>query len=125
MLLRQRIGFTVLLGAILTSLATPASGIDFLKYFTFSEKGVLNLWKEKLHTGRVEYKIHTLASEAFVRARALKAASGLYYEIKYDPRKRPYLSWKWKVDQFPNKDPKFKEGLRDDFAARIYVIFPA
>ena len=42
-------------------------------------------------------------------------------------KKNPVISWKWNVDRFPEK--KTKESLEteneDDFAARVYVIFPA
>src|SRR3989338_3669876 len=95
---------------------------DFLKYFTFSEKGVLNLWKEKLHKGRVKYTVMQGDVGDHIKATSVKAASGIYYEIQYDPSLLPYLSWKWKVDRFPNKK---KDQTADDFAARVYVIFPA
>jgi len=100
--------------------------INFIKYFTFSEKGVLNIWKEKIHAGRVNYRIMQDKNKKFVRADSNGTASGIYYEPKkYNPEFRPYISWKWKVDQFPKKDPEQKETLKDDFAARVYVIFPA
>lgn len=100
---------------------TQATAADWLKYFTFSEQGVLRIWKEKLHKGKVDYKvIGDLGTGDYVRAIANVAASGIYYEIKYNPKERPYISWKWKIDQFPKKS-----GGEDDFAARVYVIFPA
>src|SRR3989344_7500045 len=98
---------------------------DFLKNFTFSEKGVLNLWKETLHKGRVKYAVMPGEVGDHVNATSVNAASGIYYEIQYDPQKLPYMSWKWKVDKFPKKNPQEKEIITDDFAARVYVIFPA
>jgi len=98
---------------------------NFMKYFTFSEKGVLKLWKEKISVGRVNYKILNDKKGKFVRADSNKSASGLYYEIKYNPKNRPYISWKWRVDKFPTKDPDDMDSVKEDFAARVYVIFPA
>lgn len=106
-------------------LSSPTQAADFLKYFTFSKRSVLKLWKEKLLSGRVEYKIIKIGEEGFLRAKSENTASGIYYEIDYDPKVHPYMSWKWRVDKFPVKDPEDKEGVMDDFAARIYVIFPA
>ncbi len=108
---------------LIISFFSPAEAAapEWLKYFTFSEKGVLRIWKEKLLKTKVDYKvINEPETGDYVRAIANVAASGIYYEIKYNPKERPYLSWKWKVDQFPKKSAN-----EDDFAARIYVIFPA
>ena len=37
------------------------------------------------------------------------------------------LSWKWKVVRFPDQEKlKTRQGIeRDDYAARVYVIFPS
>ena len=111
--------------ALLISCLPTLQAADFLKNFTFSEKGVLNLWKEKLHKGRVKYAVMPGEVGDHVKATSVNAASGIYYEIQYDPQKLPYMSWKWKVDKFPKKNPQEKEIITDDFAARVYVIFPA
>lgn len=120
---RQLVIFGIIF--LTTTLASSLEAIDFLKYFTFSEKGVLNIWKEKLYKGKVNYTVVRNPAGDFIKADANQAASGLYYEIKYDPRKKPYMSWKWKVDSFPAKDPHDLSKAKDDFAARVYVIFPA
>jgi len=86
-----------LLFVVVFILAFPydASAIEWLKYFTFSEKGVLRIWKEKLHQGKVDYKvIHEPITGDHIRGVANAAASGLYYEIKNNPKEMPYLSWK-------------------------------
>lgn len=116
----------VVLGWIITQVSVAHAKADFLKYFTFSEAGVLNLWKEKLHKGKVEYKLLTEGSERYIAAHSKNAASGIYYEFSdndhYNPTQRPYISWKWKVTKFPKKN---KDAPEDDYAARVYVIFPA
>ena len=105
--------------------SSPTQALDFLKYFTFSEKGVLNIWEEKLHKGKVKYTVIRDPAGDYIKADSKDSASGLYYEIKYDPRKKPYVSWKWKAEQFPKKDPSDMKKAKDDFVARVYVIFPA
>lgn len=121
----MRIASSLLL-CITLFLPSPLQAASFLKYFTFSEKGVLKLWKEKIHKGKVEYKIIRKTEEAYVHAHSKQAASGIYYEFadneRYNPTQRPYISWKWKVNKFPKKNPTEPQ---DDYAARVYVIFPA
>jgi hypothetical protein len=102
--------------------------VELVKGFPFSEEGALKEWEEKIFKNRVVYRIEKEADLVFVRASASDAASALYYRIKMDARnRRPVVSWKWHVDKFPVK--KLPENLEtqdeDDFAARVYVIFPA
>lgn len=101
--------------------------IDVVKHFSFSKSDDLSGWKEKRFKGRVDYTINLENNDGFVVAKSDKAASALFYKIKIDVNKRPILSWKWSVKQFPDK--KGREDLRsakkDDFGARIYVLFPA
>lgn len=123
---RVVMGVIVGLPVVLFPLFGFSAPPSFLKYFTFSEEGVLKLWKEKLYKGKVEYKLVTEGTETFIQAHGKKAASGIYYEFpeksRYNPTKKPYISWKWKVARFPKKDP---EDPKEDYGARVYVIFPA
>jgi len=101
---------------------------EIVKYFPFSEDNSLKEWEEKIFKGKVVYRIEKKDTLSYVRATSNKTASALYYRIKLDAKKRdPVISWKWNVDKFPEK--KTKESLEteneDDFAARLYVIFPA
>lgn len=116
----------ILVSAIIFSSSIGFSAPNFLKYFTFSEEGVMKIWKDKLHKGKVDYKLVTESGDTFVQAHSKKAASGIYYEfpekLRFNPTSKPFISWKWKVDKFPTKDPS---DPKDDYAARVYVIFPA
>ena len=99
-----------------------------IKDFPFSEETALKEWEEKIFKGKVVYKVEQGQSLSYVRATSDKTASALYYKIKLDAKKKsPVISWKWNVDRFPEK--KTSESLEieneDDFAARVYVIFPA
>lgn len=101
---------------------------EVVKSFPFSESGALKEWEEKIFKGRVVYRIEEGQTLSYVRAMSDKTASALYYRIKMDAKnKYPVISWKWNVNKFPEK--KTAESLEteneDDFAARVYVIFPA
>lgn len=102
--------------------------ILLVKWFTFSEENSLKEWEEKIFKGKVIYKVEKEKVVSYVRATSSGAASALYYKIKMDAKKKhPVVSWKWNVQKFPTK--KMPESLEtkdeDDFAARVYVIFPA
>lgn len=106
----------------------PAQKAEIVKTFPFSEENSLKEWEEKIFRGKVIYRIEQNQPLSYVRATSKGTASALYYKIKLDAKgKNPVVSWKWSVDKFPEK--KNKESLEteneDDFAARVYVIFPA
>lgn len=99
-----------------------------VKWFPFSEDNSLKEWEEKIFKGNVVYRIEKAQDLSYVRATSNRTASALYYRIKLDAKsKSPVISWKWMAEKFPTK--KMKESLdvqdEDDFAARVYVIFPA
>jgi len=101
---------------------------EIVKPFAFSEENSLKEWEEKIFKGKVVYRIEKDKDLSYVRATSDKAASALYYKIKLDAlTAKPSASWKWKVGKFPVKSSE--ESLVnknvDDFAARVYVIFPA
>ncbi len=101
---------------------------EVVKDFPFSEESALKEWEEKIFKGKVVYTVEKGQTLSYVRATSDKTASALYYKIKLDAKKSdPVISWKWNVDKFPLK--KAAESLEieneDDFAARVYVIFPA
>lgn len=101
---------------------------EIVKDFPFSDENALKEWEEKIFKGKVIYRIEKNQALSYVRATSNKTASALYYKLKLDAKKKdPVISWKWNVDKFPEK--KKKESLEteneDDFAARVYVIFPA
>jgi len=90
--------------------------------FDFEGNSPLAGWQTKRYLGKVIYKIASENSNNFVHAVSKNAATALYKRIRFDARKTPIISWRWKVDQFPKK-----QGLGsaedDDYAARVYVIF--
>jgi hypothetical protein len=87
------------------------------------ENGLRPEWKEKVFEGRTEYRVVPEGTGHVLRAESRGAASGLILEKEIDLEEFPVLSWRWKVENILDKgDARRKEG--DDYAARIYVIFP-
>ena len=86
--------------------------------------GISPVWEAKVFNGKTLYKAVREDGVPAVMAQARGTASGLFYKIKYDPKKTPWLTWKWKVDHVLKKgDARTKKG--DDYAARVYVVFPS
>lgn len=104
----------------------PRLPMQEIKWFPFSDEYSLKEWEEKLFKGRVDYTVEEVRDASYVRSDSKAAASAMYYKIKLDPRKNPVMSWKWRVEKFPEKTkPENLESEDEhDFAARVYVIFP-
>lgn len=86
--------------------------------------GIRPGWKEKKFLGHTEYTPTIEDDVPCLKATAEGTASGLFYEIEYDPQQQPILSWKWKIaDIVGDGDARTKVG--DDYPARIYVVFPS
>lgn len=80
-------------------------------------------WEKKSFKGTTAYKIVQDEGRAVIKAESNASASGLIKKIQFDPRKFRYLKWSWKIEHPVSKgDEKTKAG--DDFAARLYVVFP-
>jgi hypothetical protein len=107
--------------------AEPKLRMELVKWFDFSDPGSLQDWEEKVFKGRVGYTIEKENGISYVKAESQGAASSLYYKIDLDRGRDPVISWRWRVDKFPAKTAPDNIDTQDehDFAARVYVIFPA
>ena len=108
----------------------PAAALkcEIVKAFSFSEEDALKEWEEKVFKNRVDYKIEKDNGQSYVRALSNNAASALYYKVNLDTKTRqPVVRWRWRVEKFPTKTrvESLEMEKEDDFAARVYVIFPA
>lgn len=80
-------------------------------------------WERKSFKGTTEYRLTPENDTTVVKAKSQGAASGLVKKISFDPKKYRYLRWSWKIlHTISGGDEKTKAG--DDYAARIYVVFP-
>ncbi|PLX96292.1 MAG: hypothetical protein C0621_02110 [Desulfuromonas sp.] len=100
----------------------PAASAETLLIDDF-ETGLSPRWEEKVFSGRTRYRVVNDEGNKVLRADSAAAAMGLIFEQEFDPKEWPILSWRWKIaDTIPGGDARTKKG--DDYAARIYVIFP-
>jgi len=99
------------------------------KWFPFNKENALDEWEERLFKNRVLYMVEPKHEGGYLSAKSEQACSGLLYRIKFYPKKLPMISWKWKVTKFPEKGlaVDMREGWieKDDYAARVYVVFPS
>lgn len=95
-------------------------------YFGKFSSGDLSGWKEQtigLMKPKTTYKLTRDNDRTVLIAHSTKSASGQIYKLNLDPREYSTLKWSWKIDHTIKKgDEKTKEG--DDFAVRVYVLFP-
>ncbi|HDZ77556.1 MAG TPA: DUF3047 domain-containing protein [Candidatus Omnitrophica bacterium] len=99
------------------------------RWFPFNKENALDEWEEKIFKNRVIYKVETQKEGGYLSAKSQQACSGLLHRTKFYPKKNPMISWSWKVDKFPDKSKisNKTDGWieKDDYAARVYVIFPS
>lgn len=114
----------IIAGAIFfLSLIGYSAGI-YLRQFNFNDAGALDKWAKMIFNGPVEYRLMRYGEQGFVKALSRRACSALYYRIGFKPQDYPVISWKWQVLKFPDKKNALTAKEKDDFAARLYVIFP-
>jgi hypothetical protein len=87
------------------------------------EHGLGAEWTVKSFRGETVYRVVSDAGNHVLQADSRGTASGLVKKRDADPRDTPILSWRWKVSgTIGQGDERTKAG--DDYAARVYVIFP-
>lgn len=109
--------------ALLVPLAFPALAGPPTLWIDDFEGGLRPGWKERSFEGRTRYEVVADDGNRILRAESEGAASGLVYEVDFDPREYPVLAWRWKVEGLAAaSDPTRRGG--DDYPARVYVVFP-
>ena len=108
---------------LVLSLALPtAAAPPFLLIDKF-EPGLDPSWTVKSFQGETVYRVVDDGGNHVLQADSKGTASGLVKTLDLDPRDYPILTWRWKVaGTIPAGDERTKAG--DDYAARVYVIFP-
>lgn len=115
-----------LLFLILLCIYTHAEASDTELHLGRFSTNDLKGWKEQaigLLKPKTSYSLTRDNDREVLVARSTKSASGRIYTLKLDPKEYSTLKWSWKIDHTVRKgDEKTKAG--DDFAARVYVLFP-
>lgn len=119
--------FLILFLSLSIIVFAAAKDKDIQKSFTFDEQSPLKEWQEKIFKGKTFYELDKANHDTFVAAKSENAASGYFYRISYSSQEFPMMSWKWKILKFPEKGGPENAftAKKDDFAARIYVVFPS
>lgn len=79
-------------------------------------------WKLKEKTGEAEFKILTENGEIIAYFRSVSASFSLEKNLSIDPKRYPYISWKWKVLSLPSGGDVRLKG-KNDQAAQLLIAF--
>ena len=112
---------SILVGSLL--LLSPLQGLGAeIVVSRFGSEG-LSGWDSKSFKGVTDYRVVKESSRTVVKAASHASASGLIRKIRFNPATSRYLRWSWKIAHtVKGGDEKTKAG--DDYAARVYVVFP-
>lgn len=114
---------SILIFLLLCSVNTASA--DFIKSYQFPTAAALKQWKEKIFKGRTTYEVKIEGGGGFLNGYTDQYSSALYAEVaNWDLEKNPILSWEWRVEKFPPRQPNLAKQS-NDYAVRVYVIFPA
>ncbi len=106
---------------LLTVAAAFAAGVAVGRF----SSGDLSGWRDETFRGRAKtsYQLTKDNGRMVLMAQSRHAASGVLKKVNLDPRTFRVLRWSWKVEHtLKGEDVTRKSG--DDFAARVYVVFP-
>lgn len=85
--------------------------------------GLKPQWETKEFKGKTRYSVVNEGAGHVLKAESNAAASALLYRHSYSLKEYPILTWRWKVKNIIKKGDETKKA-GDDYAARVYVIFP-
>ena len=123
--MRRSVKIRIAAAVLFLSLCFAArSAVVYLKQFTFDDDKALDKWSKMILNGQVDYLLMKYGSDGFVGAESKSACSALYYRIGFQLKDYPLLNWKWRVEKFPDMSKATTDMEKDDYAARVYVIFP-
>ena len=108
----------LLIAALVLATGAAAPPVTDIPIARFSASD-LSGWSDKVIKGKTSYTLE----DGALKAHSLKSASGKIKKVSIDTRKYPKITWNWRIDHVLKRENiKLKSG--DDFAARVYVVFP-
>ncbi|MCC5884917.1 MAG: DUF3047 domain-containing protein [Gammaproteobacteria bacterium] len=115
-------GSVVVALLLLASGAEPESVDQVVAVSDFAGEG-LSGWQVQRFADETDYRVVEQAGCPALHAKARGTASGWYREVDVDLEATPVLEWSWLVEEpLVSPDPRSRAG--DDYAARVYVVFP-
>jgi len=107
-----------LIAALFLALGAGASLATEIPVGRFSASD-LSGWSDKGFKGSTSYSF----ADGALKAHSVQGASGKIKKLAVDTHKYPMLSWSWRIEH-PLKHEDIAQKSGDDFAARVYVVFP-
>ena len=112
----------IFMSALFVFTFAVASHAAELQVSRFAGEGLAG-WETKVFKGSTDYHLVQDNGRTVIQAHSRGTASGLFKKVNLDPLHFRYLRWSWKIAGIvKNGDEKIKTG--DDYAARVYVVFP-
>jgi len=112
--------FLVILAIVIAYVSLASA--DEIQVSRFAVEGLTG-WESKSFKGTTDYRLVKDDGRTVVKATSHDSASGMIRKISFQLSKFRYLRWSWKVAHtIKGGDEKSKSG--DDYAARVYVVFP-
>ena len=79
-------------------------------------------WQVKVNHGRPEFGVCADNLGPCLHLKSVNASFALERKVEVAPTQMPYLTWRWKVTQLPNRGD-FRRTTTDDQAAQVLVAF--
>ncbi|MFV1950693.1 MAG: DUF3047 domain-containing protein [Nitrospinota bacterium] len=109
---------------IILCLAVDVGSLKAEAFLVDSFDDTLKGWMTKAKTfhGWTQYSIVKYEGNSVLKAYSTDSASSLIKKFSLYPADYPILKWRWKVENII-REGKERQKRKDDYAARIYVIF--
>jgi len=115
----------LLLGAILFSALearTSQLAIILLSAANLGSGRLPTDWTIKVNNGKPDVSVCNDPEGACLHLKSVRSSFSLERGVDVDPARTPFLSWKWKVGQLPDRGD-FRRSSTDDQAAQVLVAF--
>jgi hypothetical protein len=105
----------------------PQEKISIIENLKFENESDRSAWEEKLFNGKTSYEVVQEDGQSYLKAKSSKSCSGYFRNINLSITRDMELEWSWRAREFPARvfPPRFNDRKQDDYAARVYLIFPA
>jgi len=115
----------LLLGAILfaaIAARTSQLAIILLSAANLGSGHLPTDWSIKVNNGKPDVSVCNDPEGACLHLKSAKSSFSVERGVDVDPARTPFLSWKWKVGQLPDRGD-FRRSSTDDQAAQVLVAF--